>query len=265
MRSRTAQWFECKIKYEKMMEDGLQKQVVEQYVVDALSFAEAEQRITEEMFQYISGEFEVADVKKAAYKEIFFMSDAAKKFHNEVEDLTRALHKGDMEKADEVFHRPLAEQNNADTRWYKAKLQFITIDEKTEKEKRTNVTYLVQACSLHNALDNIDTVMKGTMIDYVQANVGETQLVDVFETMEQREQNGARSSYAESRQSSTEGQYTAEDKAAELMAKMAEEVKDASLKVEDIVDRYVKSGTPELRQQLIDKLTEIRKEKFGIE
>ena len=239
MRSRTAQWFECKVKYEKVMEDGLQKQVVEQYVVDALSFAEAEQRITEEMSQYISGEFEVADVKKAAYKEIFFMSDAAKKFHNEVEDLTRALQKGDMEKADEVFHRPLAEQNNTDTRWYKAKLQFITIDEKTEKEKRTNVTYLVQACSLHNALDNIDTVMKGTMIDYVQANVGETQLVDVFES--------------------------AADKAAELMARMAEDVKDASLKVEDIVDRYVKTATPELRQQLIDKLTEIRKEKFGIE
>ena len=239
MRSRTAQWFECKIKYQKVMEDGLQKQVVEQYVVDALSFAEAEQRITEEMSQYISGGFEVADVKKAAYKEVFFMSDAAKKFHNEVEDLTRALQKGDMEKADEVFHRPLAEQNNTDTRWYKAKLQFITIDEKTEKEKRTNVTYLVQACSLHNALDNIDTVMKGTMIDYVQANVGETQLVDVFES--------------------------AADKAAELMARMAEDVKDASLKVDDIVDRYVKSATPELRQQLIDKLTEIRKEKFGIE
>ena len=192
------------------------------------------------MSQYISGEFEVADVKKASYKEIFFMSDAAKKFHNEVEDLTRALHKGDMEKAAEVFHRPLEEQNNTDTRWYKAKLQFITIDERTEKEKRTNVTYLVQACSLHNALDNIDTVMKGTMIDYVQANVGETQLVDVFE-------------------------YTAEDKAAELMACMAEDVKDASQKVEDIVDRYVKTATPELRQQLIDKLTEIRKEKFGIE
>ena len=143
MRSRTAQWFEYKIKYEKVMEDGLKKQVVEQYVVDGLSFAEAEQRIIEEMSQYISGEFEVADVKKAAYKEIFFMSDVAKKFHNEVEDLKRALHKGDMEKADEVFHRPLEEQNNTDTRWYKAKLQFITIDEKTEKEKRTNVTYLV--------------------------------------------------------------------------------------------------------------------------
>ena len=205
MRSKSAQWFECKIKYEKVMEDGLQKQVVEQYVVDALSFAEAEQRIIEEMSQYISGEFEVTDVKKAAYKEVFFDDD-----------------------------------NAASDRWYKAKLQFITFDEKTEKEKRTNVTYLVQACSLHNALDNIDTVMKGTMIDYVQANVGETQLVDVFE-------------------------HTAEDKAAELMARMAEDVKDASLKVEDIVDRYVKSATPELRQQLIDKLTEIRKEKFGIE
>ena len=204
MRSRTALWFECKIKYEKVMEDGLQKQVVEQYVVDALSFAEAEQRITEEMSAYISGEFEVVDVKKAAYKEVFFDDD-----------------------------------NAASDRWYKAKLQFITIDEKTEKEKRTNVTYLVQACSLHNALDNIDTVMKGTMIDYVQVNVGETQLMDVFES--------------------------AADKAAELMARMAEDAKDASLKVEDIVDRYVKSATPELRQQLIDKLTEIRKEKFGIE
>ena len=234
MRSRTAQWFECKIKYEKVMEDGLQKQVVEQYVVDALSFAEAEQRITEEMSQYISGEFEVADVKKAAYKEVFFDD----------------------------------EDPQAD-RFYKAKLDFITIDEKTEKEKRSRVTYLVQATNLNRAMKNVDTVMGGTMIDYDAASISDTKLVDVFETMEQREQNGARSSYAESRQSSTEGQYSkgneAEEQAAELMARMAEDVKDASLKVEDIVDRYVKTATPELRQQLIDKLTEIRKEKFGIE
>jgi len=150
-------------------------------VVDALSFAEAEARFIEEMSQYISGAYEVTDVKKASYKEVFFMSDGAKKFHNEVEDLNRALHKGDMEEADEVFNRPLEQQNNTDTRWYKAKLQFITIDERTAKEKRQNVTYLVEACSLHNALDNIDVVMKGTMIDYVQANVGETAIIDVFE------------------------------------------------------------------------------------
>ena len=181
MRSKKAQWFECKIKYEKVMEDGLQKQVVEQYAVDALSFAEAEQRITEEMSAYISGEFEVADVKKAAYKEVFFMQDGEKILSHETEKLSRAMSKG-REAAMEQYNKPTDwNPNNADTRWYKAKLQFITIDEKTEKEKRTNVTYLVQACSLHNALDNIDTVMKGTMIDYVQANVGETAIMDVFE------------------------------------------------------------------------------------
>lgn len=145
MRSKTAKWFECKVRYEKTTEDGTQKKVTEQYVVDALSFAEAEQRITEEMSAYISGELDVTDVKTEQYKEVFFM-DA-----------------------------------DIDTRWYKAKLQFITIDEKTEKEKRSNVVYLVEACSLHNALDKIDTMMRGTMIDYVQTNVAETKIMDVLE------------------------------------------------------------------------------------
>ena len=127
------------------MEDGLQKKVVETYVVDALSFTEAEQRIMEEMSSYISGEFEVNDIKRAGYKEIFF---------------------SDEELAD---------------RWYKAKLQFITIDEKTEKEKRSNVNYLVQAGTLNGAVKNLDEVMGGTMIDYVIAAVAETTLMDVFE------------------------------------------------------------------------------------
>ena len=145
MRTRTAEWFETKVQYEKTMEDGMQKKVKEQYVVDALSFTEAENCITEEMSSYISGEFEVADIKKAAYKEIFFSDDA-----------------------------------NAD-RWYKAKLQFITIDEKTEKEKRSNVYYLVHAATLPGAVKNIDTVMGGTMIDYVIASIAETTIMDVFE------------------------------------------------------------------------------------
>ena len=145
MRSRSAMWFECKIRYEKVMEDGLQKKVNENYVVDALSFSEAETRITEEMSAYISGEFEVADIKKAAYKEVFFTDD-----------------------------------NIAD-KWYKAKLQFITSDEKTEKEKRSNIIYLVQAGSMNGAMKNIDEVMGGTMIDYVVASVAETTLMDVFE------------------------------------------------------------------------------------
>ena len=145
MRSRTAIWFECKIRYEKVMEDGLQKPVTENYVVDALSFSEAEERIIEEMSSYISGEFDVKDIKKAAYKEIFF---------------------SDSDTAD---------------KWYKARLQFITIDEKTEKEKRNSVTYLVQAGTLNGAVKNIDEVMGGTMIDYVISNISETKFMDVYE------------------------------------------------------------------------------------
>lgn len=162
MRTRTAEWFETKIKYEKTMEDGQQKKVTEAYVVDALSFTEAERRITEEMSSYISGEFDVADLKKASYKEIFF-SDA----------------------------------DSAD-RWYKTKLQFITIDEKTEKEKRSNVYYLVQAATLPEAVSNINEVMSGTMIDYVIASIAETQLMDVFEyQMIKKEERDDRPEYEE--------------------------------------------------------------------
>ena len=145
MRSRTANWFLCKIRYEKVMEDGLQKKVTELYVVDALSFTEAEERIIEEMSTYISGEFEVWEIDRAVYKEIFFSDD-------------------DM----------------AD-KWYKAKLKFITIDEKTEKEKKTTVYYLVQAGSFEGARKNIDEVMGGTMIDYIIDTVSETAIMDVFE------------------------------------------------------------------------------------
>lgn len=145
MRSRTANWFECKIRYEKTMDDGLQKKVTESYVVDALSFSEAEERIIEEMSAYISGDFTVQDIKKAAYGEIFFSDDAS-----------------------------------AD-RWYKAKLQFITIDEKTEKEKRSSVNYLFQAGTMNGAMKNIEEGMGGTMIVYSVTSVQETQLMDVFE------------------------------------------------------------------------------------
>ena len=145
MRSRTANWFECRIKYEKTMEDGMQKKVTETYVVDALSFTEAEQRIMEEMSSYISGEFTIKDIKIAPYGEIFF---------------------SDEEMAD---------------KWYKTKLQFITIDEKTAKEKKSSVNYLVNAGTLNGAVKNIDEVMGGTMIDYIIYSVSETSLMDVFE------------------------------------------------------------------------------------
>jgi hypothetical protein len=151
MRSRTANWFICKIRYEKAMEDGLQKKVTEQYVVNAMSFTEAEARITEEMSSYISGEFEVVEIDRCVFKEIFF-----------------------------------SDEDMADT-WYKSKLQFITIDEKTEREKRSNIYYLVQGSSLESARKNIDEVMNGTMIDYVISSVSETKIEDVFEYTAKKE------------------------------------------------------------------------------
>ena len=145
MRSKTAIWFECKIRYEKTMEDGLLKKVNEVYVIDALSFSEAEERITKEMSSYISGEFEIVDVKIAPYREVFFADDN------------------------------LADQ------WFKAKLSFITIDERTDKEKRTSMMYLVNAGNISSAINNIGEVMSGTMIDYVTTSISATKIFDVFE------------------------------------------------------------------------------------
>ena len=145
MRSRTATWFECKIRYEKTMEDGLPKKVSEVYVVDALSFSEAEERIMEEMLPYNLVDIEIVDVKIAPYKEVFFADDN------------------------------LADQ------WFKAKLSFITIDERTDKEKRTSMMYLVNAGNISSAINNIGEVMSGTMIDYVTTSISATKIFDVFE------------------------------------------------------------------------------------
>ena len=145
MRTRTSNWFEVKYQYEQTQEDGMQKKVTELYTVDALSFTEAESKITEEMKLYVSGETFIKAITRAPYKEIFF-----------------------------------DERESAD-KYYKAKLDFITIDEKTEKEKKSTVTYLVQAASLEEAKVNITDVMKGTMIDYVIQAIAETKIIDVFE------------------------------------------------------------------------------------
>ena len=145
MRNRTSIWFETRIRYDKTMEDGRDQKVTEQYVVEALSFSEAEKCITEEMSHYVSGEFGVMAIKLATYSEIFF-SDI-----------------------------------DTDDKRFKAKLAFITLDEKTDKEKCTPVTYLVQAASLDKARAYVKEVMEKTLIDYDVISISETQFIDVFE------------------------------------------------------------------------------------
>ena len=145
MRTRNSEWYEVKFQHEQTQEDGTQKKVTELYTVDALSFTEAESKITEEMKLYVSGETFIKAITRASYKEIFF-----------------------------------DERESAD-KYYKAKLDFITIDEKTEKEKKSTVTYLVQAASLDEAKKNINEVMGTTMIDYDIQSIAETKIIDVFE------------------------------------------------------------------------------------
>ncbi|GHT73959.1 hypothetical protein AGMMS50262_05990 [Bacteroidia bacterium] len=135
-------WFECKVSYEKLMENGMQKKVTEPYLVDALSFTEAEARIIEEVKHTVSGEFFVTDIKRAKIAELFF--------------------------------------NETGDRYYKIKVFFITLDEKSGAEKRTAVQMLAQASDLKEAIAVLDAGMKGTMADYVIGSVVETAIMDVF-------------------------------------------------------------------------------------
>ena len=135
-------WFECKVSFEKVLENGMQKKVTEPYLVDSLSFTEAEARIIEEIRPFISGEFTVTDIKRARLSELFF--------------------------------------NENGDRFYKIKVYFITLDEKSGAEKKTAAQMLAQACTLKEAIAVLEEGMKGTMADYTIASVTETMLMDVF-------------------------------------------------------------------------------------
>ncbi|MBR8725442.1 DUF4494 domain-containing protein [Bacteroides pyogenes] len=137
-------YFLCKIRYEKTMENGMQKKVTEPYLVESLSFTEAEARIIEEMTPFITGEFAVSDIKRTNYSELF---------------------PSDEESAD---------------KWYEGKLAFITLDEKSGKEKRTYTNVLIQASDIQDAMKKLDEGMKGTMADYQSISLKETAIMDVY-------------------------------------------------------------------------------------
>lgn len=137
-----ANWFECKVRYDKMMENGVVKKVNEPYLVDALSFTEAESRIIEEQTPFISGDFSVSAVKRTKISEIFWDDSADK--------------------------------------WYLVKVAFITIDEKSAVEKKTTSLILVAGSDFKGAYDNFMEGMKGTMADFEIVSITETPLMDVY-------------------------------------------------------------------------------------
>lgn len=137
-----AQWIKTSVRFDKTLENGTVKKVTEPYLVDALSFTEAEARIIEEVTPYISGEFTVSAVKKSNVAEIFW---------SEIGD-----------------------------RWYQVKVAFISIDEKTAAEKRSVSVIMVQACDFRNAIENFLAGMKGTMADFDIVSIAETNIKDVY-------------------------------------------------------------------------------------
>lgn len=135
------EWFECRISYDKTMENGVLKKVTEAYLVEAMNFTEAEKRITEEMQPFISGEFTVSVCNRRKYEEVIT---------------------GEYE-----FY-------------YRVKLIVTTIDEKTAAEKHSNMFMLVNANDLIDAVTYARDWLRGTMLDYKFHTVSETAILDVF-------------------------------------------------------------------------------------
>ncbi|HWR99235.1 MAG TPA: DUF4494 domain-containing protein [Prolixibacteraceae bacterium] len=135
-------WFECTAKYSKMGEDGREKKVSETYLLDAVSFTEAETRIYKELVSMVSGEFTVTRISKTKLAEII---------PSEMGD-----------------------------RWYKAKVTFITFDEESGKEKRVSQFVLVFSDNVKSAYDQVIEAMKGMMADFEIGGITESPIVDVF-------------------------------------------------------------------------------------
>lgn len=136
-----ALYFETAVRYDKMLENGTVKKTTEKFLVDALSFAEAEARTTEERTPYMSGDFDVRAAKKTKIAEIF---------------------------------------NIGAERYWLVKVAFITIDERTAAEKRTISQILVGATDFSNAIEEFNEGMKGTMADFEIVSLSETPILDVF-------------------------------------------------------------------------------------
>lgn len=135
-------WYECKVRYEKIDQNGKEKKVNEPYLVDAVSFTDAEKRINEEMEPYISGEFQVTSIKKANFAE---------------------LH-----------------PNENGDRWFKCKISFVSLDEEKGVEKKTNTYWLIQANTVKEAYDGIEELLHDTISDYEIPQIMESPIMDVF-------------------------------------------------------------------------------------
>lgn len=145
LRSRSDKFFLCKVAMPEMQENGVEKDVTKQYAINAIDWAEAQARITEHLTPYCKGNMTIKDIKPAKFTEIFFT---------------------DVE---------------TDDAWYSAKLAYITVDERSGKEKRKLHTHLFQGSSLDGASKVIGEAIGNTMIDYDKTELKDSKIFEVIE------------------------------------------------------------------------------------
>ncbi len=135
-------WFECKVKYVKIDENGKEKKVTEPYLVDAVSFTEAEARIHIELEKMIHSDFMVTNISKSNISELF--------------------------------------PNENGDRWFKAKTSFVTVDEESGKEKKSNNYMLVEANNVKDAYDFLTEGLSDMIVPFEIPSVAESPIMDVF-------------------------------------------------------------------------------------
>lgn len=157
-------WYQVKARLERVQDNGSQKIVSETYLVQAFSFGMAEDAIRNEIAPSVQGEFDIVAVARKNYSEII-----TDRFGN------ASYTDGEA--------RKLLGQKNASTeadKWFKCKLNFITLDEKSGKEKKTAQFFLVNANTAMTAHELVDNFMMGSVSDYEVEQVDETKILEVF-------------------------------------------------------------------------------------
>ncbi len=135
-------WYTVKVKYTKEFQDGTLKRVTEPYLVNSVSFTDAEARIYQEVGEFIRGEFLVTSIAKTDFADIFQYDDT---------DI-----------------------------WYKCKVSYVSEDADSGKEKKVNNNFLVSAANARDAYDRIEESLKGLMVTYEIPNIALTQIVEIF-------------------------------------------------------------------------------------
>jgi hypothetical protein len=146
-------WFLGKIRYQQPIDDSnvgtrneefiKQKTVTEAYLVDAVSYTEAEARLYQEIAAN-TPDFEITNISRMQLADVFFN-----------------------------------EEDGGET-WYKVKAMYILEDEKTGKQKKTPSNMLINAQNPKQAYERVEYSLKTSLDPFEITDVNTTKILDVF-------------------------------------------------------------------------------------